>query len=102
MINDIIFATYKKTSGKTFNMSVVKLEREFKYYIEHQDELVKKYNGKFIVIVGEDVVGVFENASDAYFNSLEKYEEGTFMIQQCNPGEESYTQTFHSRRAIFA
>ena len=26
------------------------LEKEFKYYLEHQDELVKQYDGKFIVI----------------------------------------------------
>jgi hypothetical protein len=24
------------------------LEKEFKYYVDHQDELVKKYNGKCV------------------------------------------------------
>jgi len=26
------------------------LEKEFKYYLDNQDKLVEKYNGKFIVI----------------------------------------------------
>ena len=33
------------------------LEKEFQYYLDNQDELVKKYNGRVVVIVGENVVG---------------------------------------------
>jgi hypothetical protein len=77
------------------------LEQEFKYYIEHQNELVKKYNGKVLVIVGEEVVGAYDTDDEAYFTSIKKYTPGTFLVQLCTPGAESYTQTFHSR-AIFA
>ncbi len=77
------------------------LEKEFQYYLDHQIELVEKYNGKVLVIIGEDVVGVYDTELQAYFDSVIKYEPGTFLIQKCTPGDESYTQTFHSR-VIFA
>ena len=45
------------------------LDREFKYYLENQDELIEKYNGKYLVIVGEEVKGVYENEESAYVES---------------------------------
>ena len=77
------------------------LEKEFSYYLKNQEELVKKYNGKFIVIIGEDVVGSYDSFEDALVESQSKYELGTFLIQQCLPGEDNYTQTFHTR-VVFA
>ena len=77
------------------------LEKEFKYYLAHQKELVKKYNGKFLVIIGEEVVGNYESFEEALAESQKKFKLGTFLIQQCLSGEDNYTQTFHTR-AIFA
>lgn len=73
------------------------LEREFKYYLDHQEEIVKKYNGKYIVIVGEEVVGAYDEEIKAYIEAKKSYEIGTFLIQYCAPGIENYTQTFHSQ-----
>jgi len=73
------------------------LEKEFKYYLDNQKQLIKKYNGKFIVIVGEEVVNSYDSEQEAYFESLKAHKEGTFLIQFCEPGEESYSQTYHSR-----
>ncbi len=72
------------------------LEKEFHYYIDNQQSLVNIYNKRYIVIVGEEVVGSYDIMEDAYFSSLKKYNEGTFLIQLCSEGIESYTQTFHS------
>ncbi len=73
------------------------LEKEFKYYLDHQEELVKKYDGKYLVIIDEKIVGVYSSDEEAYFESEKKYEIGTFLIQFCEPGDGSYTQSFHSR-----
>ena len=78
-----------------------KLEREFKYYVEHQDELVEKYNGKFIVIKDCNVIAAFDSELEAIERTAEQYELGTFLVQKCELGSESYTQTYHSR-AVFA
>lgn len=73
------------------------LEKEFNYYLEHQNELLPQYNGKFIVIVGSKVVGAYDNREDAYYSSLEKYAPGTFMIQLCTPGDSAYTVRYYNR-----
>jgi hypothetical protein len=73
------------------------LEREFKYYLSHQDDLVKQFNGKYLVIVGDSVFGAFDSKMDAYNAAKEKHEVGTFLIQRCSPGSADYAQTFHSR-----
>jgi hypothetical protein len=73
------------------------LDTEFKYYLDNQEELVKKYNGKVLAIIGKAVVGVYSNESEAYFDCIKKYKLGTFLLQTCSPGDKDYTQTFHSR-----
>ena len=77
------------------------LENEFKFYLDNQASILAKYGGKFVVIVGNEVVGAFDSMADAYFDSIKKYEPGTFLIQECTEGEEAYTQSFTSR-VIFA
>jgi hypothetical protein len=52
------------------------LEKEFQYYLEHQQELVEKYNGKVLVIIEDRVVGQYDNELDALIKSREKYELG--------------------------
>ena len=79
---------------------MAKLEREFNYYLQNQDEFVNKYNGKYIVIKENDVIGVFDSEFEAVKETSKKYELGTFLVQKCEPGEESYTQTYHSRVAF--
>jgi hypothetical protein len=38
-----------------------KLQKEFNFYIEKQDELVKKFNGKYLLIVGRKIEGAFDS-----------------------------------------
>jgi hypothetical protein len=76
------------------------LEKEFDYYLKHQAELVKKYSGKYIVIKGEQVIGAYASEIEAVQKSSEAHELGTFLVQKCEPGKDSYTQTFHSRVAF--
>jgi hypothetical protein len=76
------------------------LDKEFSYYLANQNELLKKYNNRFIVIMGETVVDDYDTYEQALFQSSQKHELGTFLIQECTEGEGAYTQTFHSRVAF--
>lgn len=78
------------------------IQNEFKYYLKHQAELVKKYSGKFIVLKNEKVIGVYNSHSEAYNETVKNDELGTFLIQHCLPGADSYSQTFHSQVIIHA
>ena len=77
------------------------LEKEFQYYINAQPELVKKYDGKHLVIVGDSVVGAYESRELALDTAHAKYQPGTFLVQLCTPGESAYTQNYYSLRAKF-
>jgi hypothetical protein len=68
-------------------------EKEFQYFLDHQDELVRDYDGKVLVLRGEQVVDVYDTIPEAYFESLKKYEPGSFMLQECIAGPEAYTST---------
>lgn len=73
------------------------LEREFEYYLKHQDELVQKYSGRIVVIKGEEIIGVFDSDIEAVNQISKTHPLGTFLVQRCEPGNDSYHQTFHSR-----
>jgi len=73
------------------------LQRELEYFKNNQTELVKKYEGKFLVIKNREIQGVYDTEMDAYTDAKKELELGTFLIQKCESGPESYTQTFHSR-----
>ena len=76
------------------------LQKQLEYFKSHQNELVKKYEGKFLVIKDQEVQGIYNAEIEAYTDAKKKFELGSFLIEQCRPGQESYTQTFHSRVAI--
>ncbi len=76
-----------------------KLQNEFDYFVAHQDELVKLYRGKQIVIKGAQVIGAYDTLYDAYHETAKTHKPGTFAIQLCEEGEECYTATI--LRAVF-
>ena len=73
------------------------LEKEFEYFLENQEALVEEYPDKVIVIVGLEVVGAYDSHQEAISEALKRYERGTFLVQECKPGPDAYTLTFHSR-----
>jgi hypothetical protein len=73
------------------------LDIEFKYFKDHQKDLVSKYPGRYVAIKGEEVIGDYASELDAYTEAKKTHEVGTFLIQRCIPGDDAYTQTFHSR-----
>jgi hypothetical protein len=73
------------------------LVKEFDFYLEHQNELVEKYNGKFVVIKDCKVLGAYASELEAITETQKTHELGTFLVQKCEPGSDSYTQTYHSR-----
>ena len=70
------------------------LEKEFK------NELVDKYRGKFIVIKACAVIGAYDSDLEAIQETSKKEESGTFLVQKCEPGKDSYTQMYNSRVAL--
>jgi 3-methyladenine DNA glycosylase AlkD len=76
------------------------LEREFDYFLANQEELVRKYQGKFVVIKDQQVIGTYNSELEALKETTKTHELGTFLVQRAEPGSESYTQVYHSRVAF--
>jgi hypothetical protein len=76
------------------------LQKEFEYFRAHQDELVAKYNGRFVVIKDDAVIAVFDDQARAVLETQKKHPLGTFLVQRVAPGTSAYTRTFHSRVAV--
>jgi len=79
---------------------VKQLEKEFNYYLSHQDELAKLYKNKFIVIKNCQVIGVYDSEFEAINETMKQNELGTFLVQKCETDANSYMQMYHSRAAF--
>ena len=82
-------------------MTKAALSKELDYYIAHQSELVEKYDGRYVVIVGKKIVGVFDSIDQAISSASEKYQLGKFLVHLVGSGKENYTVAFHSRVAPY-
>jgi len=78
------------------------LEKEFDFFLEHQAELVKEYNGKYIVIKDQKILGAYDDQLEAVEETLKVHALGTFIVQLCTPGSEAYSLTFYTGRVVFA
>ena len=67
------------------------LDREFEFYVNNQTELVKKYNGRFLVIHNKEVFGDYATLREAYRAGTKNYQLGTFMVHKCGPGKENFS-----------
>lgn len=76
------------------------LRKEFDWYLEHQDELVEKYNGKVLVIFDCQVRYIVDDEYTAYRCGVDNLTLGEFLIQRCVPKGEECIPTYHSRVAF--
>lgn len=76
------------------------LDTEFAYYKTHQEELANAHHGKFLLIHGEALVGVFDSEFAAYTEGKKQFQPGSFLIQQALRANEEKPQVFHSRVGI--
>lgn len=75
------------------------LRDEFHWFIDNQDELVRRHNGKVLVIKNREVVGTYNSEPEAYWDATTKHELGSFLIQRCEPGRSAYTVSIHPEYA---
>lgn len=73
---------------------------DFKYFIEHYNELYEKYGHKFIVIKNHEILGVHDDLESAINITSEKYPLGTYIVQECNGDESGYTNYISSWQLI--
>ncbi len=77
-----------------------KLAKEFHWYLDNQQEMVEKYNGRYIAIKGKEVLGSYDSEEAAITESWQRHEPGTVLIQHVSPGTGSYTTIVRSPMMI--
>ena len=64
---------------------------DLEFFKANQEELVKKYDGKQLVLHKCDVIASFDNVGDAFDFGCKTFGAGNFSIQRCVSGESAYT-----------
>lgn len=77
-------------------------EQELQYFIDNQDELVRQFSGRTLLIRQQNLEGVYDTPLDAYLYAQQVYEPGSYMIQKCEPGEDAYTLTISPALSVIA
>jgi hypothetical protein len=78
--------------------SMIMLEKEYKYYKDHQNELVSRYPDKYLIIKDQKVISVFETLSEAIdFANANGLIEGEYLLQLCAQKRRGLACVFRSR-----
>ena len=62
--------------------SVGELEAELQYFNEHRAEFMEKAAGKFALIKGDRLIGMFDNETSAIRNGYQKLGNVPFLVKQ--------------------
>ena len=58
------------------------LERELEYFSAHKTELLKTYEGLYVLIKQDEFIGAFSTEKQAYEAGLERFGNQPFLIKQ--------------------
>ena len=58
------------------------LETELKTYEQHKNELLGTAGGKFVLIRGTDVIGVYDSKMDAIAQGYKQFGNVPFLVKQ--------------------
>lgn len=67
------------------------LEVELRYFESKKDELLRHHEGKFALVVGEELLGVFDGREEAYKAGLERRGNVPMLIKQVSSEEPTET-----------
>ena len=76
---------------------MTRLDIESKFFQDNKENLLAKYEGKYVVIKGKAVIGIFDNRIKAIEATRKDHELGTFLVQHVVKESEIF---FHSRVRI--
>jgi UDP-2,3-diacylglucosamine pyrophosphatase LpxH len=66
------------------------LEKELAAYEKMKTDLLKTYEGKFVVIHGDEFCGAFDTAENAYAEGVKRFGREPFLMKKVVEKEEVY------------
>lgn len=70
-------------------------ETEVKFFNENKLSLLDDYNGKYVVIKGDGLLGAYDDQLTAIKETMKTEKLGTFMVKFCTEKED--IPQYHSR-----
>lgn len=70
------------------------LEKDFEYYLNNQNDFLKSFKDRFIIIQHQSVLKALNSIDEAYNYLLQDKESGSFLIQEVNENKLSKTVMF--------
>lgn len=74
-----------------------KIKKQYIYFLDNKDSLIKKYPGKILVISDNFEVFAFESIEDAYTFDVKTLGFGNMLNQKCRESAISKVRKFHSK-----
>ncbi len=65
------------------------LEKEIKFFEENKAKWLGVYEGKFVLVKGEELIGVFDAAETAISEGAKKYGTESFLVRKVIPQDEN-------------
>lgn len=60
---------------------------EITFYKDNKDKILKKHKGRYVVIVGNKIVGIYDRKEDAVLETMKDHEMGSFLVQHVTEEE---------------
>ena len=64
--------------------------RELETYYAHQQELLQTAEGKYVVIKSDKIIGIYEDASEAYGQAYRRFGNVPFLLRRIQEQEQVY------------
>ncbi len=72
------------------------LETELGVFAQMKAQLLASYEGKFVLIHGEEFVGAYDTAENAYSAGVGRFGQEPFLVKKVTPQDEVYrNQALH-------
>jgi hypothetical protein len=66
------------------------LEKELAIYEKMKPELLANHEGKFVLIHGDDFLGAFDSAENAYAEGVKKFGQESFLVKKVAETDATY------------
>lgn len=66
------------------------LAKEWAYYTENREKIVRQYRNKYVVISENRVVAAYDDENEAYYETIKTIPLGSFSIQHAIDPEEVF------------
>lgn len=77
----IIYLTFSNVANRLCTVIMDIIDHEITWYKANRPELIKDYEGKFLIIRGEQLAGVYNSLTEAKESASLQFAYGTYIIE---------------------